>query len=474
MKGALLMNMINPGMIAPKAIKHGGWVRCLKCCVASHWNCLAKTQRDEILKATVLREETIGGGDYEKRQTLKWDETTEFVCNSCLRGGICMQCGIPTGTEDPPKVDGIEPAATVTDPNVTAHTPPTAPPEESAQTTNLPSPHPDESTRKPDRNLFRCFTCRRPSHYDHLPAPSDEPMEDDVAEIALYYQDTWRCQDCRRWEYPLDKILAWRPSPADAVEPIRAESEALPWKSPLPREYLVKWQRKSYRHLEWVPHQYLLSTNNAKLRNFLINGKEGGLLTLDHRDVIKSMAGEATSSKPASAPGSSTPPPPIRPSGPTKISDETTETERGKGIQESENLEPPANPSAELCIPRPWTRLDRMLDALFLKPLKKQATAKRNKSELGKKVRQESSTSDEEDDVEDDNEDESAIEDTRRQELIPGEEPDTTITETLAQREAREGELTEKDMKDVVWCFIKWQELTHEDGKMRPDSILVS
>lgn len=63
----------------------------LKCPVAAHWNCIAGTQRDEILKAAREKDrrdcETSGGDPDQiaKRRALAVEETTEFICGNDLR-----------------------------------------------------------------------------------------------------------------------------------------------------------------------------------------------------------------------------------------------------------------------------------------------------------------------------------------------------------------------------------------------------
>ena len=44
-------------------------------------------------------------------------------------------------------------------------------------------------------------------------------------------------------------MIAWRPLPANAVEKKRKKDEVPAWKDPLPREYLVKWKTRGFRHV---------------------------------------------------------------------------------------------------------------------------------------------------------------------------------------------------------------------------------
>lgn len=55
-----------------------------------------------------------------------------------------------------------------------------------------------------------------------------------------------------RWVFDVDKVIAWRPSPADAVEEPLAPGEPADYRKNLPREYLVKWDQLGFRHVECV------------------------------------------------------------------------------------------------------------------------------------------------------------------------------------------------------------------------------
>lgn len=53
-----------------------------------------------------------------------------------------------------------------------------------------------------------------------------------------------------RWVFDVDKVIAWRPSPATAVEDPLPPGTAADYRKQLPREYLVKWTQLGFRHIE--------------------------------------------------------------------------------------------------------------------------------------------------------------------------------------------------------------------------------
>lgn len=286
--------------------------------------------------------------------------------------------------------------------------------------------------------LFRCFTCKRLAHYAHLPTPPMLEPDSGVADIAEHYQQmkSWLCADCSSFRYGLDKILAWRPYPADAVE-TSTDPKGIPnYKAQLPREYLVKWSGRSYRRVQWVPHMWLVSTNPSKLKNFISGGSKVELLqeptVVD--DALEADAEPITlfEHEPESR-GTS-----------VKASDDTIKTWLS------------ALPDAERRIPLPWKDIDRVLDVVLWRPTTLKKVPRR-------KGRQMPSGSDEEEregsgDVDDER--------VRLSNLVfdQGEEPPAHLTETVKEWETHDN-LEKSDIDHVVWAFIKWDELGYDEGK---------
>ncbi|KAI6136491.1 SNF2 family N-terminal domain-containing protein [Pisolithus sp. B1] len=402
----------------------GGWVRCLKCPVVAHWRCLASTQRDEITRAARARDkeredhehvnDVSAGNGLADRKQLGIDQTTEFICGACMKGGICMGCGEVA----------LEPQQHIGDPIVAKEASPsaqlavvfTAEADKSIDTNHATVP---DALKPPRELLFRCISCKRLAHYQHLPDPdSGEPSLSD-AERAQYYQweNDWQCTDCASFVYPLDKILAWRFFPPDATEP-KSVDYIPDIKTQLPREYLVKWSERSYRRVQWVPHMWLVSTHFAKLRNFLASGPKVELL----EDPVTVSRDTETDEATTFEPGVVTAPKIQRRAKPGRFA-------------------PQPLKDAELRIPSVWKTVDRVLDA------------RRQRRSV----------------VASDDDDTATIPKGLRLQweraFDDGEQPDDAFLESVDDWESRTGRnLGKEDINQVIWAFIKWEDLGYEEA----------
>ncbi|KAF8323155.1 hypothetical protein DL93DRAFT_632947 [Clavulina sp. PMI_390] len=411
----------------------GGWVACKFCCQAVHFGCLAKATRDQMIRDIRKLEEKSqlrdsDSDDFDspppKRKDLSALETTSYICSSCSDMSPCLGC-----SEMLPQSHSTNPSLPSPDP--VPQSDPVGPPSVKHVAQSQPPP--------PPPLLFRCVTCRRAAHYQHLPPlQADEDTKLSPARIAAEYHDFgWQCKDCHSWVYPVDCILAWRPYPAKAQEPKLAPGEFPQVKGFLPREYLVKWEARSFKRVEWVPHRFLAARAEPKLNNFL-RGKgtksRPQLLEYSSSEVQERLAARAKATGATYEPIHNTIP---------RLLDDDLQLE----------ITPSSDPDAELRIPAAWKTVDRILDVLFLKRRSKSAP----KREPMKKKTNQIVTSDEESGQEDENDDEKV-------EIIDGVKLDNLLTETWAQRKRRNGEITSRDCKDVVWAFIKWLDLPHESA----------
>ncbi|KAI0778404.1 hypothetical protein BD413DRAFT_489884 [Trametes elegans] len=416
----------------------GGWVRCLKCPIAAHWGCLAKTQREEILRAALERDKAgwspdSGLPEPQRRHGLDAYQTTEFICGSCMKGGICMGC-----MEVALKPDELARRGQPT--TLDAAGQPIAPdandPDAAAASDAQERKAINEADGTPHELLFRCFTCKRLSHYAHLPVPDGyDPDDTPPFELARYYQEAtnWKCADCASYVYQVEHILAWRPYPRDAVEPARASDEPINPRAMLPREYLIKWVDRSYRRVQWVPHGWLLATAPSKLKHFLQAGTKVPLLPEPVSEQQPTSIDDAPASFDIAADGTE------------------TGTNAVKGEEHSSPLF--ANPDAERKVPPAWKTVDRVLDVRLWRPQK--AIRGRGK---GKKARVESDDDDEELDDPD-------IQRARRSAYEHGEVPSAETMVTVEEFESLiKGKLQEKHANRVAWAFFKWVDLGYDDA----------
>ncbi|KAH0590929.1 hypothetical protein H2248_001042 [Termitomyces sp. 'cryptogamus'] len=412
----------------------GGWVRCLKCPVVAHWKCMASVQREEILKAARDRERAewernqSHDGDPTpepaKRSGLTPDQTTEFICGACMKGGFCMFCmevALEADSVQKEKAcSAIKDKATTDDPKENSTLP------QSSASENTTDGH--CSTKQ---LLFRCLTCKRLAHYAHLPPSSHNPSRETIAEIAQHYTQTWLCADCASYTFGVDKVIAWRPYPPTVVEPTRDETAN--YKSFLPREYLVKWIDRSFRRVQWVPHMWLLSTHPAKLKNFLMGGSKVELMKTP--DIAELDGDEPDSS-------------------------DLNHERRASSVNLQANASLlPQNPipDAERRIPPAWKTVDRLLDVLLWRSQPHHSKQKQKRK--GKRRQFSIGTDGSEDDLDED------IEEERELAFDRGEQPSDNLVETVSDWETRTGyRFSEENIRQIAWALIKWEDLGYDEA----------
>ena len=122
----------------------------------------------------------------------------------------------------------------------------------------------------PDNVLFRCASCQRGFHVEHLP-PKDEA---DVSENFNEYSKHWQCQDCANAPGEVEALLAWRPVQSQAKQGTKASlAELVP---EIEKEYLIKWKSKSYFRATWMRGDWVWGhSNHAMIRAFYKSPKSG-------------------------------------------------------------------------------------------------------------------------------------------------------------------------------------------------------
>jgi chromodomain-helicase-DNA-binding protein 4 len=410
----------------------------MRCTEAVHWKCLSAVDQAEILRSARLREkqgntteDSFSGPAPPERQMINFDEMTDYICAACNQGGFCIECHRDLKT-DARAVGGQDPK----DGNV------------SMTSAEASGPRVESVSQAPTELLFRCVTCRRAAHYAHLTNPWTEEHADDpgfIEELATHYQKqySWQCDDCSSYHnLSVDKIVAWRPYPANApvLTPEEVTSKRL--KDPWPREYLVKWADKGYRRTRWVPHLWLVSTTYQKLRHFILNGTK---VRLEHLRSV-GTAGEENGG----------------------AAGHDAEEIARRRVYEEQGGPPLPNPRAEECIPEPWKRIEQVLDVVLWAPHKRLKRIKGKQTKKGGKKSNivHSSGSEIEEDM--DAEEMKKLEALRERSRVTGTQhlgPDCTET-PLARKRRSEGKSLElDDIDDVVWCYAKWGELEYQEGK---------
>jgi chromodomain-helicase-DNA-binding protein 4 len=122
----------------------------------------------------------------------------------------------------------------------------------------------------PDNVLFRCATCQRSWHMNHLPPRSNKEdaqvdSEDESSPTDRFdeYSSGWTCRECfNAPKSGIDALVAWRPSNMDAYVPgstaeIMAEDD---------KDYLVKWKKLSYFRTTWMPGAWVAGVAASAMR----------------------------------------------------------------------------------------------------------------------------------------------------------------------------------------------------------------
>ncbi|KAH9813267.1 hypothetical protein DFH28DRAFT_365337 [Melampsora americana] len=318
----------------------GCWVDCSDCSTGYHYGCLPLDIRRDIARqhkqereALLLKEQAESADQRQdtpsastKGPVMKKEQLPEIrlsiKCPMCIKphGGECMICGNGLDSAQTTGGKGTSSTAATASAQVKGSPPVLLvgkKPEEPR--TDLKSPGSSKTddedvdeleidTSKDQPIFFRCTSCKRPAHYLCLP-PSDDVPEDDIDEIAEYWQSDWTCKDCNELEdLNVQYILAWRKpmsmnssqdhknfaksneklvgalhSPSKGRKVEKAAKTQLPdVKDPFDAaEYLCKFEDFSFTDCSWVPHSYMAAKHTSKLRNFLTKGPQLDLKQLN-------------------------------------------------------------------------------------------------------------------------------------------------------------------------------------------------
>ncbi|UKZ62079.1 uncharacterized protein TrAtP1_003337 [Trichoderma atroviride] len=150
-----------------------------------------------------------------------------------------------------------------------------------AVSTQLPPVSP-ELINNSDNVLFRCTTCHRGWHQEHLQSSGDDSVGTDIKPERLKdYSPDWQCNDCSSVESKIHRLVAWRPytqqTPLPAYEDVSEDQ----------REYLVKWHEASFAHCSWVSGSWLFGVAAGTMRtSFAKRAAEQNLLKFSSDEAI--------------------------------------------------------------------------------------------------------------------------------------------------------------------------------------------
>ncbi|KAL0255804.1 hypothetical protein I308_100613 [Cryptococcus tetragattii IND107] len=340
-----------------------GWVTCRRCVVASHYGCLSSSQKKTVLESLRAQDlaargkadPTVEVSDIPLRKTLAIGQETDFVCAKCTEGTLCFVCckdELQVNTDsariDQSKGECIRVVDVGQGGMMDVDS-------LNAQVAPLTAAVSDKKTAQPQHKntplLFRCLRCKQAAHYEHLKVPKSLDENADLAEIAHNYQtqtddgNAWTCHQCRESPWGIDIVIAWRPLPA--TSPFHSLPPPPPktplYKAILPREYLIKYASRSFRHVTWVPHAWLSAIAPMKLGRFL----EKVMPSIADIDNLATL-------------------------------DEKRDVDRGKKVE----LIVDAEEDAESGLPVLWSTIDRVLDVLLIRPFAAQIKEKKKKPQL--------------------------------------------------------------------------------------------
>ncbi|KAM3494777.1 hypothetical protein MY3957_001908 [Beauveria namnaoensis] len=131
-----------------------------------------------------------------------------------------------------------------------------------------------------DNVLFRCQSCHRGWHQDHLPVP------DGIQSDIDGYSKKWRCSECLSVTHKIHRLVAWRPT--EKHLPVKGQQP--PSWHVVPddeKEYLIKWETKSYAHCTWLPGAWVYGVAASHSRKaFGKRDLEQSMLKMTKEDAI--------------------------------------------------------------------------------------------------------------------------------------------------------------------------------------------
>lgn len=132
--------------------------------------------------------------------------------------------------------------------------------------------------------LFRCVKCHRGWHTEHLPPTGRAASAaEDPNELFKDYAVDWKCNECTSAVKKIHRLVAWRPVNKDDAKPGILASQF----DEDNKEYLIKWEDRSYGHCVWKPGAWIFGLCPATMRHsFAKRDAEKSTMHLTTEDAV--------------------------------------------------------------------------------------------------------------------------------------------------------------------------------------------
>ena len=139
----------------------------------------------------------------------------------------------------------------------------------------------------PDNVLFRCTSCWRGFHFHHLLPRSDMMdigLDDDMLADERFreYAQDWICRDCSMMPAKVSALVAWRPVDPDAYRE-KISGQEVPEDD---KEYLIKWEDKSYFRAQWMQGAWTWGVTAPAMRKAFAKRESCDLPIMRTEDAI--------------------------------------------------------------------------------------------------------------------------------------------------------------------------------------------
>ena len=139
--------------------------------------------------------------------------------------------------------------------------------------------------------LFRCLSCYRACHFNHLGPTNDSTSSDSVGtdkerlarQRLKEYSAEWRCQQCTQAPAEVDGLVAWRPIDVRGYQ-ARTTTDMM---SEDEKEYLIKWKQMPHTKINWMPGPWVWGVTSPAMRKaFAKRDNEANLPKMTTEDAI--------------------------------------------------------------------------------------------------------------------------------------------------------------------------------------------